>query len=288
MTKFIICLVIIICGSLVGGHVIKDKSGCFVKYLKSRGSIETDFPSVPYDGPKEVCLFMVGLVENIFYESVRENIDQIDKSTEYEHCIMAELKKSRALEYLLKFEVYQSATHLTSEEKEDKMNEMERGSVEEITRAAVKCQTDKDYRAMFDDIYNTEDSSEETEDEDRDEYCIRKYVVDNQLVDAKYEVKINPKEIDVSQVICEPIVTKFLASLQEGFTQGMLENKEITPEFSDCAKGKMVDLKAFDKIISLFIIKDLALTDEQKNEEREVFVNLMTKVKLEIRRTCDI
>lgn len=291
MTKYyeqtIVCLLLIICESMVNGHVIRNKPSCIADYLKKSGQLESDYPST-YDGPKESCDFMVGVVEGIFYDSVRENIDEIHKSTNYESCIMANLKKSRALEYVLKLEVYQDATHLSNEEKVAKVNEMGRGTVEEITISAVKCQLKESYGEMFDNILNVEDSSEETEDDDKDEYCVKKYVVDNQIIDAKYTVILNRKNIDVSEISCDPIVRKFLKTLEDEFTQGLLENDSITPEYSICAKNKMLDNKAFDKIIALFILKDLALTDQQKNEERQVFVELMTKVKLEMMRTCDI
>ena len=164
---------------------------------------------------------------------------------------------------------------------------MEQGTVKEITNAGVKCDTNKDYSNMFDSIFDAE-SAEETEDGDKDDYCMRKYVVDNQLIDAKYRVKLNPKYIDISELNCKPIQAKIIKSLDDVFTQGMLTSDDITSEITICAKEKMHSNKVFDKIISLLILKELALTDEQKNVERQAFVDLMTKVKIDIRQYCII
>lgn len=96
------------------------------------------------------------------------------------------------------------------------------------------------------------------------------------------------QDINLDEIDCKPRIDKFIESLKEIFTEGMIEHGNVTEKYTICANEKMQEHSVFNQIIKIFVIKDIHLNYYQYIGESESFVNLMIKVKMLIKKSCTV
>lgn len=143
--------------------------------------------------------------------------------------------------------------------------------------------TCKEFGEMFDDFECKNSSSSETD--LLDQYCVRKFVIDNDLIDLSiYNVTINPTNLNVTGVECGSMI-------ETGFELGLtraLDSKhhELTPEQKECIGDKLRNKKFYNQMLRTMVIKELQLTDEQAAIERPKFIQFMLDLTQEIPASC--
>lgn len=137
-----------------------------------------------------------------------------------------------------------------------------------------------DFGEMFDDDKNSSDNLELYE-----QYCIRKFVIDNDLIDLSiYNVTLNPTNLNVTGIECESMI-------ENGFELGLTtalhgKHYQLTPEQKECIGDKLRHKKFYKQMLRTMVIKELQLTEEQAAIERPKFIRFMVDLTEEIPANC--
>ena len=123
---------------------------------------------------------------------------------------------------------------------------------------------------------NNDASSSSDEDDPTEDYCTRKLVVDNKLIDTtKYNIILNPKNLDVSAVNCEQELEKAFKSFEVILMKMVKDDDDLNDEKSQCILNKYREQHFGHKLIRLGVLSELEISDENKLEERIAYIQSM-------------
>lgn len=104
------------------------------------------------------------------------------------------------------------------------------------------------------------------------DYCARKYVVENNLIDVNtYKVVLNHKNLDIEGINCSKVL-ETENKLVEGMMTAAFVNPSRTPSEVACMKQKVVQSGFVGKLMTIGVLSNVEITDEQKQNERRRFV----------------
>jgi hypothetical protein len=110
------------------------------------------------------------------------------------------------------------------------------------------------------------------------EFCVRKHVLDNKLMDASvYNLALTPN-LNATESSC----AKILESFTERFTKELIgvlsdNGRGFTEEEIDCFLGKLQRAKFMDQMLVIGVLSEVNITEVQKDEERRKYVEFMDK-----------
>lgn len=279
----VLCLVPLIEGRAVGG---RETDTCIADYLKSKGLIGNGYGSNRTLNP--FCEVVVEVTKGHILESVQVEVSS-DKEMRGElKCVMDSLKSSDFANYLLLIYVYETNA---GGEIDDATANLLKLVQAKVTRAAfdsfIKCQATKKFGEVFDAIADGEDSSQE-ETEASEDYCIRKHIVENNLIDSQhFQLEVNPKNLDTTTIDCNVVYRKALKDAEDELVKALLEEDSseeneiqstIDPTNVSCLLAVIRDGNFIDQMIHFDYVKEFNLNREARSKLRKSFIIVMTKL----------
>lgn len=246
-----------------------DRTGCETKFLKDEGFLPPTFPSKP---PTSQCDALDTVVKETFTKLRRE----YEKIMYDGECMEKAYKKAKMQRFFILPSVYSKAEHLTQAQKDQKIKEVKEEEKRIANEILSPCIESKSFNQLFDFLYNSADDTDSKED-----YCVRKYLLDNRLVDSHYNVKLNPKNIATAKVNCDALIKESRKDSESSFTddRGYSIDKKI------CIKLAFQKGKYFDNVSVVSVLKGSSATAQQLTAERSKFTTAMVKFMKEI-TTC--
>lgn len=237
-----------------------DQAGCELKYLKDEGFLPLDFPSQP---PKSPCEKLDSFVKETF-SKLRTEYEKIYFGGD---CVEKALKKAKFQRFVFLKGAYTKATHLTDAVKTQKLKEVKDEEKKVSAEILPACIDDTKFNELFDHLYN------EAPDDNKEDYCVRKYVLDNKILDSRYNVQLNPKSIKTSNINCVPLIEENRKDVEKSFT----EHRNYSLDKKICIRVVFKNGKYFDNVAAVTLLKTSNLTKEQLATERTKFINAMIR-----------
>lgn len=277
VSVFLFCVVPLIESRSVGG---RETDTCIADYLKSKGLIGDEFGSTRPLHP--FCETIVEVTKNHVMQSVYLEV-ATDKDMRNEaDCVIETLKQSDFSNNLLAIYVYETADNVDAEKLKETKGKITRATF----KSFMKCQASKKFGQIFDSLLEPESTSEE-ETDPKEDYCIRKHIIDNQLLKTdRYKLKMNPQNLDTTTIDCAVLYQKALKDAEDELVQALLEedssesdqNSKLTPSDANCILNVIREGNYIDQMLHFDYIKEFNLNDASKNELRGRFVDVMSRL----------
>lgn len=278
LSIFLLCIVPLIDGRSIGG---RETDTCIADYLKSKGLIGDEFGSTrPLNS---FCEAIVEITKNHVMQSVYLEVASDKDMRQEADCVMESLRKADFGNNLLVIYVYETTDNVDAQ----KMK-VAQGKVTSATfESFMTCQASKKFGQVFDSLLEPESSSEE-ETDPKEDYCIRKHIIDNKLMNTdRYKLKVNPQNLDTSEIDCSVLYQKALQEAEDELVQALLDNdsseenkveSKISSTDVACILGKVREGNYIDQMLHFDYIKEFDLDSAGKNELRNQFVDVMSRL----------
>jgi len=177
-----------------------DGISCFIMHFKTLKRLEQSYPDsdVPTEGTD--CEKVVNEQTEFFETNLNEKLEW--KAAGYENCVLREVKRHGFYEEGLLSIIYKSSSHMSEIDKIQKIAESDKRGSTILTTDIRWCKENKKFGDRFDAVWKL--AIELHSEEQREGYCIRKYVVDEGLIDTNlFKVTLNPNNKNTEGVDCE-------------------------------------------------------------------------------------
>lgn len=278
LSIFLLCIVPLIDARSIEG---RETDTCIADYLKSKGLIGDEFGSTrPLNA---FCEAIVEITKNHVMQSVNlEVVGDKDMRNEAD-CIMESLRNSDFGNNLLVIYVYETSDNVDAQKMKIAQGKVTRATFESF----MTCQASKKFGQIFDSILEPESSSEE-ETDPKEDYCIRKHIIENKLMNTeRYKLKVNPQNLDTSSIDCSVLYQKALKDAEDELVQALLDNdsseenglkSKIDSADAICILNKVREGNYIDQMLHFDYIKEFNLDTAGKNELRNQFVDVMSRL----------
>ncbi|CRL00859.1 CLUMA_CG014110, isoform A [Clunio marinus] len=276
----IICLISSLSEGRSGGG--RETSSCIADYLKSKGLIESNLGS---DRPlNPLCTTVVQVTKSHIMDSVKLEV-MSDKNMKKEvDCVIENLSKTDFSNNLLVVYVYETSDNIVDREK--KIQEAQSKVTRATFDAFLRCKSEKNFGLYFDDLLEVDSSAvEEEEASHKEDYCIRKYIIEKRLIDLEiYNLKMNPKNLDTTKINCTYLTPKYIKDFEDDLVRTLLDDssedsaeepKELNPIEVACLWNAIRKGKYVDEMIPYNYLKEFNLGSETKRNLRSKFVAFM-------------
>lgn len=278
LLAIVICVVPLIHARSLEG---RPTDTCVADYLKSKSLLESEHGSENPVSP--LCLSIIQVTKQTIMKGVRENLEHDEKFKNDSNCAIESMRKTDFADQMLL--VY----FLESNQKDQKVNEIlektQKHVNEIILRAFIDCEAVKKFSEAFEELFEDKSSSEE-EIDDKEDFCIRKHIVKNNLINMKnLKLEVNPKNIETSEIDCNVLYQKALKDAEKELVQALAENSsEENDDSSDVAKLEHCLLKVIrkehfiDQMLQFDYVKEFDLNPETRGELKSHFIDVMTQL----------
>lgn len=259
----------------------RETTTCIADYLKSIGMLSAS-PGLNYE-PNQVCISAVQIRRSQNLEKFQSLVLSDEEVSEKSDCIMEKMKKSSLENILLLADVLDT---LEEEEKLEKTKFMKNAFISKYSDTILLCLTGDKFNEAFEALF--EKSSSEEESDPKEDYCIRKYVVENNLISAEnVSLPINPQNIDTTGIDCNVLNQKALKDTEEkiikGFTEEFNSDKddnsiELNPNMIACVQQLIRQGNYIDKMLQFDYLQEMNLNGQDKEQLRNYFNVVMIKL----------
>lgn len=237
-------------------------------YLKFRNVNDETFSSVEaYSGDPGSCSDAVKLKVYEIYGIARSKMESNFKQKPYADCAMKQVESETYESLILKAEAIElkgvGLKFWKISSKKAKVQELQNKAQEIVDDAIIRCKGQTDYGAFFDSFYEQKRSEPMT---DEFEYCMKKYLVDNAVVNSRlYDFKLNPKNLRTDNINCIEIMKIATEQMKAS----------ISSAGSSCVINSFISNGYLDLIMKIQLLAKLNLTHSEKNVEKQSFVGSM-------------
>ncbi len=206
-TKKILVLCMVFCAALCSADENRNRyfdadritEACFVQHLKTKGKLDEVFQSTLQSSSQ--CQLIIPTVMQALQSTVTDEIrNEFPNEAE---CLISEFHSKEAVDYLLKLDVINGTSLLSVSAREIQLEETRNQFEDVLKEIAVECLVDDE---NFVKIFNKSlGINNEILEAYQQQYCLAKYVVDNQILKLE-NVDINPHHIDPESVNCNYII----------------------------------------------------------------------------------
>lgn len=278
LSIFLLCTVPLIDARSIGG---RETDTCIADYLKSKGLVGNEFGSArPLNA---FCEAIVEITKNHVMQSVYLEVTGDKDMRNEADCIMESLRKSDFGNNLLVIYVYETSDNVDAEKMKIAQAKVTRATFESF----MTCQASKKFGQIFDSILEPESSSGE-ETDPKEDYCIRKHIIENKLMNTeRFKLKVNPQNLDTSSIDCSVLYQKALKDAEDELVQALLDNdsseengieSKINSADAICILNKVREGNYIDQMLHFDYIKEFNLDAAGKNELRNQFVDVMSRL----------
>lgn len=278
MWNIVIFGIILVASTLIGarGPKATETFNCYADFLKRHGMLDDEFQSEPYNGEAGMCAIILTKTIDGAYDMLFREFQKNSDLKNAAECIVDNLRKENFSDLELKEQVYEGSPYLSRQLKDGKIKKLKKIQKKISAEAILACLAEQEFGEMFDNLYNN--STEEDEDLLGD-YCARKYGIDNNLIDLNiYQLELNPKAINISDVKCKIINDKHFQEAENELKNYLESQSGISTDKVICFMEKYHDNHYFDRTLSIALLSEIDITIEQKDKERKKFIETMTNI----------
>lgn len=250
---------------------------CYIKHLKSANKLDEDIELLQVSSEIEDCEeYIKGMRRDLIKETIKSVKDEVDITNKHQ-CVGVNLRNSEFADLTFRIVIYEVLEESYGKNYESEKTKLSEKLASEINDAVVVCVLKDEFNSLFDELLA---DSESEEDDDDADYCGRKLVIDNQLIDpAVYTLQLNPKNIDTTNINCDEKLEEVIKEVEKELEKDLREgNTSITDKEMECRLKTFRDENYYRKIIPVSYFSELNLTEAQKAEEKEKFVTYMGKL----------
>lgn len=246
------------------------KINCYIRHVKTKTNrLSQNFPE--HDccrtmwhsvASEEDCKTFVKEAHEKAFTEIELKFNETDR-----RCVMDGLKEKQWFEDVLLESVYKASETLTKSQKNRKAMLAEVYAGMKLNEVSEFCKIKKNLEGIFDEMIN--DKSEG--DERIEDYCLRKYAVDKNLIDtSKINLTLNPRNANVSALNCEEENARSFKKFEEQMVE-VTKKVEVNLE-AKCVREKFHKPNYIDEFIKVLILSEIKLTEKQKEEAKNYFV----------------
>lgn len=247
----------------------KDTTDCIVGYLKNIGQLDVNFPSSTYKGSQANCDDIVKNQKNCIYNKIRNNSLHLEDYKIDSECILGKINATSLLDEYLTLEVFMEADHLSEREKLQKCIEMGEAQRDLHANISISCRASREYDEFAE--YFTKH--------------INKF--DNhhkQLECAKWALDVN--KTSTWDRKCSVIILDMTSVIKLKFNES--KNKYFAIDKKACELDHTHEALIVNGILEIIVSSGSNISEEQKNEERREFIEMMIKMYKEATNGCNL
>ena len=236
--------------------------------------MEPSYPEAAVENHAENCEDHIQEIKMEIKKQIYKKIRDETDNSETVQCMIDDLRSKHWLEEFMLKMIYQASLTLSAEEKEAKLASADATIKKTVKNSIYLCVFFKNLEALFDSIMNNASSSSEEADPTED-YCARKLVVDNKLIDTtKYNVILNPNNLDISAVNCEQVLEKAFKTSLVTLTKIFNDNDDfnLDDKKSQCIFNKYHEQHYVHKDMRVRVLRKLDISAETKLEEKNAYI----------------
>jgi len=195
-------------------------------------------------------------------------------------CLVENAKTHRLFELAMKQNIIQDTKKMSKRKRKKALKALENAMEKKIEIVITLCIADKIFGDLFDETYATAyaevNSTNTTEEDLKYEYCSKKYMVDNNLFNPDYQVNLNPRNVNVSNLNCDEIVqnmiTEAIDELKEEFEE---ESERVSKRKMKCVTKAIRSSRYYETLYNVLMLVEIEISDEEKAKERTKFIQNM-------------
>jgi hypothetical protein len=240
---------------------------CYIDHLKKHKILNSAFPKYSNES-RDSGLFSeelyCAMTIVVFKEKILNRLR--DFSKQEKKCVEDEYNTNEYGLTTMLLTVYERKNLIPEAERTQKFLETKKETEKIRQKFLVACLTER----TFGDLFDSEISSVGRDEKEDENYCARKFVVEHNLIDtAVYNVMLNPKNINIDNVDCKKITKKWIKKEEKRAI------KDFEEDTRECVLVKDRETGNAHKHLRLKVLRELNITDEQKQIERVNFINHM-------------
>lgn len=247
-------------------------------YAKTKGITDPAFEAIEYDSTKDECVRLRHEFISDVRQEIRSKINEAETLPKYSNCIYDKLTGSESfVNSIIKAAAleYSGATEQTG-----RLKSTVDTVLDYIKSSVVACKSETDFGDEFDALFEAEKKAVKNVTDYEEDYCVQKYLIKNNLIDTvAYNIDLNPHNINVTGLNCEAMIKKSNNDIYEQLGFVYLESSNLgNVEKVECALEKFREADYFDLMMKISALTTFVITPEQRLEERENFIRILSKI----------
>lgn len=261
----------------------EDVKNCIAGLLKQKDLLETGFPEGAYDSA--TCDPTISKLQSDMYANTLKELTNNDETIKDAECVVEMLRHSKMSDYFLMAKNLESSTHLSKPQKEQKTKEIEKNQEDLLNSIKSTCCSTRHFGEEF---VNLLHKNEDISNDPKKAYCLRKYVVDHNLIEMNnYHVKLNKQNIDISGINCGPVMEDLTKTQKTTLTSTYkAADQTRTSKKIECMVQKAMDNNFANKTWAVVVLGEVKMSDKQKKDERKRYIETMLRVNKVIEKEC--
>lgn len=272
--KFLVIIFIAVSVQAAEQDSMENTFNCYADYLKRHRLLEQNFQSEPFNGEAVLCDNLLTTTSEGIYIDLIDKFSQVNETKDSVGCIVENLRELKWSDLEIKERIIEFSDSLSDEEMSKNFREIKTIQGRISSDAILKCLAEKEFGELFEQIFKEDEQEDFVAD-----YCARSFALKKKLLDtAKYQVNPNPNNVITNDVKCDEINKKYFAEAEEELKQSLLKDFGGKAEKVDCLIEKYRDLQYFDRTLTVALMGEIKISDDQKQVEKNNFVQVMIKI----------
>lgn len=257
-------------------ELTNSQLNCIVRHLKGEHKLPEDFSEFKSVDKIEDC-------ESFLTESKKKIYDD-----EFLICYDGDSREHEAIDHKWLVMVFTALDSEEGYEQLSKLRNLARSSSDDPIKS---CFRSRSFGVLFDSMveFENEDADNMTERENREYYCLRKLVVAKELLDPSYKVVVNPENIDeklLQTFDCQAELDGMFTALRKALMKMFSEKFDYSKNKVECVVNKFREQRYIGRFVSVILLKELNLSEQQMATERQSFINFMNEM-MDIVEACN-
>lgn len=270
-----------------------EKYECIANFLKSKNLLDKHFKYVPQLNQLE-CGTVVTDLQDIIMDETLESVSESSTDEESEEsrdmrklyqdnsvCIRGQLNSLGYSDLMMKMYVYQHSKRTSNNQKKKLTSATEAEAIKKFAIAISLCISEQVFGELFDNLMKNDKEEVETLEDKQNDYCIRKYVIDKELIDTvKFPVTLNPDNIELNftcAIRIDGIFEDLKKIIQDGFEIPGQNKKQVR-----CLNKTIKSENGIEFIAKMSVLSEIQMTDDLRKELRSEFVQTIKKLHLQM------
>lgn len=270
---------------------------CIANYLRDKGVLEKGFTYFVQNKPLDCETYLLEKKEEWLNVTIREMIEPESEEEDEETinfkemyfsnpiCFHEQLRSLNFVNVIMKTLIYTKSNKLRERQRKKFLANVHNENVKKILIASSICFPDKLFGSTFDEIFASPKDDNATLDDKLSDYCIRKYVIDNNLIDTSaHNVSLNPENLEiVPDFDCNDTLKTSFDDLITTLTSSFVLEGRLQPESQIFCMTKIIREKDATNFMSrLSVLNELNLSNEEKLVEKSKYIDFMAKLYVEL------
>lgn len=262
----------------ISAQIPSTTFNCLGAYAKTQGINDPVFESIDYNSSKEECVEIRQKFISEVRREIRAKIFEADILPKHRNCIYEKLTGSESfVNSLIK------AAALEYSGLSDQVGRLKStvdAVLEFVKSSVVHCESESSIIEQFDSLFDEAKKAKKNVTDYEEEYCVKTYLIKNNLIDyALYNIVPNQHNITVAGLNCEAMIKRSNDEMYEQLGFVYLEKSSLgSIDKVECALEKFREADYFDLIMKITALTTVDITPEQKSNERENFVRILSNI----------